>query len=601
MTTIRGSRKNTKGVVAYLPEEIDRLEGEVKRYRAGEVPEAEFVGFRLKQGVYGQRQSDVQMVRVKVPFGGLTSDQLEVLAEFAEDYAGLGKGHITTRENFQFHHVPLERTPDALRMLGDVGLTTREACGNTVRNVAGCPKAGACAGEVFDPTPYLVAYTRHFVRHPVTQLMPRKIKTAFSGCESDCALTAIHDLGFVARTKEIDGVVRKGFKFVVGGGTSIMARIAPTLYEFVLVEDFIRVSEAVLRVFDQQDHERKRRMKARIKFTVDRLGIDEFRRLVEEELKGEWAQQSFDPERYLWDDDEQSDAPAPPVNGYRSNGNLSNGNAPVEFAIWAETNVELQRQEGYRIVHVTVEQGDLSPDQFRGLARITREYAGGRARLTQQQNLVLRWVRQEQLLDVWKALDAIGLGEPKVDEITDVVTCPGTDSCKLGITSSMGLGRALKDKLVEMKIEDPEIRKMHVKASGCPNGCSQHHIANIGFHGAAIKGASGQQVPAYELFVGGNADGARGEIRFGQRVKGRVPAKRVPELTERILDHYTKNRQNGESFNDFIDRVGPAEFAPMVAELQEVGPLGKDTIRLYMDWEKTIPYKLERGEGECAV
>ncbi|MEE9284880.1 MAG: nitrite/sulfite reductase [Dehalococcoidia bacterium] len=596
MTTTKGTRKSTKAVIPFLPEEIDHFESEVDRFRAGDIPENEFIAFRLRQGVYGQRQADVQMIRVKIPFGGLNADQLETLAVFAEAYAPLKKGHITTRENIQFHHVLLARTPEILRMLGDVGITTREACGNTIRNVAGCPKAGVCAGEVFDPTPYLVAFARYFVRHPVTQLMPRKIKTAFSGCESDCTITAIHDIGFIARFQETGGVSRKGFKIVVGGGTSIMPRIAPTLYEFVPVEDFLRVSEAVLRVFDRQTQERKNRMKARIKFTVDRLGIDEFRRLVEEELQGDWVRESYDPEPYLWEEDEQSNAPPPSPNGHRAN-----GPPPSEFALWTQTNVETQRHPGYRIVHVLVEQGDLNAEQFRGLAKIAREYAGGRVRLTQQQNLVLRWVREERLLELWNALGEIGLGDPKVDEVTDIVTCPGTDTCKLGITSSMGLGRALKDRLVELKIDDPEIRKLHVKASGCPNGCGQHHIANIGFHGAAIKGASGQQVPAYEIFIGGNADATKGAIRFGQRVKGRVPAKRAPELLERILGHYTEHRQNGEGFNDFVDRVGPGEFAPLVADLQQVGPLGKDTIRLYMDWDKTVPYKLERGEGECAV
>ncbi len=596
MTTLKEPRKKTNGVIPHLPEEIDHFEAEAKRFLSGELGELEFVGFRLRQGVYGQRQANAQMVRVKIPYGGMTAEQLEAMGTIAEEYAPLKKGHITTRENIQLHHIPLERMPAVLRIMGESGLTSREACGNTVRNVAGCPKAGVCPGETFDPTPYLGAYARYFVRHPVTQLMPRKIKTAFSGCPHDCAVTAIHDLGFVAKIQNAGGVAKKGFKFVVGGGTSIMPRIAPTLYEFVPVEEFLKVAEAVLRVYNRQDQERKNRMKARIKFTVDRMGIDAFRRLVEEELKQEWAQRPVDPTPYLWAEDESAEAPPLSRNGHRAS-----GEEPVEFGVWASTNVEEQRQAGYRIVHVTVPQGDLNPEQYRGLAKLARQYAGGRARLTQQQNLIFRWVSADQVVDVWRGLVALDLAEPKVNEITDVVTCPGTDSCKLGITSSMGVGRALRQKLLEMQIEDPETRKLHVKASGCPNGCGQHHIASIGFHGAAIKGASGQQVPAYEVFVGGNADGERGAIRFGQRVPGRVPSKRAPEFLGRALKYYQENRQPGERFNAFVDRVGAKSFEPLLADLKDVGPLGKDTITLYMDWDKTVPYKLERGEGECAM
>ncbi len=597
MTTLESKKSIEKGVIPYLPEEIDVFEGEVEKFRSGEIPEEEFIKFRLKQGVYGQRQADVQMFRVKLPFGGLTADQLDVLGDFTDEYAPLKKGHITTRENIQYHHIPLERSSDGLRLLGSAGLTTREACGNTVRNVAGCPLAGVCGGEAFDPTPYLTAYARYFVRHPLTQAFPRKLKTAFSGCAHDCAMTAIHDLGFIAVTKEVGGETVRGFKMVVGGGTSIMARIAPTLYEFVPLNEYLRVSEAVFRVFDAADELRKNRMKARIKFLVDRIGIDEFRKLVDAELAKPWAKGEIDPEPWIFEDDELADAP-PSSRESR----FMNGDASTEFTAWASTNVRPQAQEGYVVVEVTVPQGDLTGDQFRGLAEISRRYAGGRARLTQEQNLVLRWVSQELTADVWNDLKALDLVEGGADKITDVVTCPGTDSCKLGITSSMGLGRALREKIASLEIDDSETQKMHVKASGCPNGCGQHHIASIGFHGAAIKGASGQQVPAYEVFVGGNATGTEGPIRIGQRVKGRVPAKLAPEFVERALNLYRSERESeDERFLDFVDRVGPDAFSPLLADLQQVGPLGKETIHVYMDWSKTIPFKVERGEGECAV
>ena len=597
MTTVESKKGAEKGVIPYLPEEIDAFEQEVGKFRSGENAEDVFIRFRLKQGVYGQRQPEAQMFRVKLPFGGVTADQLETLGDFTDEFTPLKKGHITTRENIQFHHILLDRSAEGLRLLGSVGLTTREACGNTVRNVAGCPLAGVCGGEPFDPTPYLTAYARYFVRHPLTQAFPRKLKTAFSGCAHDCAMTAIHDLGFIAQTREVNGETVRGFKIVVGGGTSIMARLAPTLYEFVSVDDYLRVSEAVFRVFDAADELRKNRMKARIKFLVDRIGIDEFRTLVDAELARPWAQEKIDPEPWMFDDDEAAGAPPPPTPS-----RFVNGSASPEFTAWATTNVKPQRQEGYAAVEVTVPQGDLTGDQFRGLGAISRNYSGGRVRLTQEQNLVLRWVRTELVHDVWNDLKALDLVEGGADEITDVVTCPGTDSCKLGITSSMGLGQALREKIAALDTTDPQIKKMHVKASGCPNGCGQHHIASIGFHGAAIKGGSGQQVPAYEVFVGGNATGTEGPIRFGQRVRGRVPAKLAPEFIERVLDFYTRERESSdERFLDFVDRVGPEAFSPLLADLQQVGPLGKDTIQLYMDWTKTIPFKVERGEGECAV
>ena len=596
MTTAKEAKK-AKGVIPTLPEELDYFESGVKRFQGGDIPEADFVGFRLKQGVYGQRQADVQMIRVKIPFGGLTADQMEAMGQTAETYTPLKKGHITTRENMQFHHVPLAETPEFLRVLGDVGLSTREACGNTMRNVVGCPKAGCCSGETFDPTPYAGAYARYFVRHPVTQLMPRKVKSAFSGCEDDCAMTAIHDFGFISKIQEVDGVPRKGFKVVVGGGTSIMPRIAPTLYDFVPVEEFLKVVEAALRVFNRSDIERKNRMKARIKFMVNRLGIDEFRKLVEEELKEPWAQQEIDPTPLLFEDDELAEAPPVSSNGHAA----SNGHHSPEFERWASTNTVPQKQPGYRMLYVTVPQGDLSPAQFAGLAEIARKHAGGRVRTTQQQDLILRWVPETAVFKVWEELQALDLVEPGYNEITDVTSCPGTDSCKLGITSSMGLGNSMRDTLLDMKIDDPEIRKMHVKISGCPNGCGLHHVANVGFHGAAIKGAGGQQVPAYEVFLGGNTDGDREAIRIGERVSGRVPAKRAPAFLKELLAFYTAERREGEAFNRFVDRVGVKSFEPILAKYKEVGALNKETIDTYMDWGKTIPYKLERGEGECAV
>ena len=570
-------------------EEIANFQTQKDRFKAGEWVETEFTRFRLRQGVYGQRQPDRQMVRVKAPFGGLTADQIEVFGKVAGQFAPLKKGHLTTRENVQYHHILLDDTPEVMRMLGDVGLSTREACGNTVRNVVAPPTAGVSKDEVFDVTPYAAAYARYFLRHPTTQNMPRKSKTAFSGSDSDEAMTPIHDVGFIARIK--DG--RKGFKMVVGGGLSIMPRMADTLEEFVPVEDYIKYAEAALRIFNRSDEERKNLMKARIKFTVNRLGIDKFRELVHEELKGEWANKKIDVKSLMWIEDEAADAPGVPANPTPEPAN------DAGYASWKATNVAAQRQDGFNLVYVRVERGDIYADQWSGLAEIARKFAGGRARIDQQQNLVFRWVRTEALYDIYLALGEIGLNTAGRETVRDIVTCPGTDSCKLGITSSMGLNKALGEALDAMDLTDPEIASLHIKASGCPNSCGQHHIANIGFHGAVMKGPGGQ-VPAYELFLGGQYEG--GNVRVGHRIKARIPAKKAPEALKSVLGYYTENRNSGERFNDFVDRVGEAPFEEMFRAFKEdIGPLDRDHIATYMDWDRTVIYKLERGEGECAV
>jgi len=575
-------------VIEVIPEEIEDFEAQVKRFQAGKWDETEFQAFRLRQGVYGQRQPETHMVRVKAPFGGLTAGQLDALGVVAGKYAPLNRGHITTRENIQFHHIKLEDTPDFLRIIGDEGLSTREACGNTVRNVTGCAMAGVCSDESFDVTPYAAAYSRYFVRHPFTQTMPRKIKTAFSGCAQDCAITAIHDVGFLP--KIVDGV--KGFEMKTGGGTSIMPVVAPTLYDFVPVDEFLKVTEAVIRIFHRSNELRKNRSKARIKFYIARVGIDAFREMVDEELKEDWAQKSFDPTRLLFIEDEEADAPTPPAGGY-----APSDDSP-EFNSWVESNVSDQKQDGYKTALVKVTLGDIQAEQFAQLADLSRKYAGGRVRVTHQQNMALRWVPEGALYEVWQRLKEIGFADAGAHEITDVVSCPGTDSCKLGITSSMGLGRAVGETLEGMDISDPLIKQMHVKMSGCPNGCSQHHVADIGFHGAATK-APGGQVPAYELLLGGSYDG--GDARMAQRVKTRIPSKQVPAALKKVLEFYRGQREEGEQFKDFVQRVGPGAFEPVVAGFKEERELNRDSIDAYMDWDKTVIYKLERGEGECSL
>jgi len=581
-------------VIPIIEREFDDFDNEAEDFLAGKMAEDQFIGFRLKQGVYGQRQPDVQMVRVKLPFGGVTPEQMETFATVVEKWAPLNKGHITTRQNIQIHHVPLRDMESLLREIAEVDLSSREGCGNTVRNVTGDPWAGVAADEVFDPTPYAGAYVRYFVRHPTTQLMPRKIKTAFTGSDEDRAITGIHDIAFLSR--ERDGV--KGFEVRVGGGTSIMARVAPTLYDFVEADngDYLKVSEAVLRIFDRQEWLRVNRARARIKVLIDKIGIDAFREQVEEELQGDWvAEREFDAElveRLRFDDEEEERAPDAPPAPASPNGDRS------EFDRFLQGNVQPQRQEGFVAIEVKIERGDLTPEQFRGLAAIMREFTGGYARSTVQQNLVLRWVRDEALYTVWEKLKALGLAEAGADEITDVVSCPGTDSCKLGITSSMGLNRAIKQRVEEMELTDPLTRKVHIKMSGCPNGCSQHHIANIGFYGASLK-VGGRQMPAYIPHIGGNYEG--GEVIFGTRLKSRLPAKRVPEAVERWIRLYEAERAEGEAFNAFAERAGASRFEESIKELTLPAEFSLETMQQFIDWNRSSPYKVERGEGECAI
>ena len=593
--------KSASGIIPFMEGEIVRLEEESAKFESGEQENAEFTPFRLRQGVYGQRQADVQMIRIKLPGGRVTPEALDVLSDISDSYAPLHKGHITTRENIQFHHIPLPECPDVIRMLGEVGLSTREACGNTVRNVVGSPSAGVCEDEIFDPTPYLAAYVRFGVRNPLTQSFPRKFKTAFTGCEShDAVAAAIQDLTYVSQIKNIDGQPKKGFKVFVGGGTSIMPRLAKPLYEFLPEEDYLRLAQAIWTVFNNAESLRKNRMMARLKVLIDRIGLDEFRGLVEAELSQIGP---IDPSPYMDITDLQREIP--PV----SNGNGSNGfssNEQSEFNKWKESNVFKQKQEGYSLVYVKPVRGDLTAEQFKGLATILRNFTGGRASATQEQNLALRWVPEDQLGKLWVALKDLGLADPGALTIANVVSCPGTDSCKLGITASMGLAKAIGEEVNSWGelLDDNGVKKIRIKMSGCPNGCGLHHIANIGFHGAAVKGPEGQQIPSYELFLGGNyGDNQVEDSRIGSRIpKVKVPAKMVPGVVRQITNYYKNERSNeSEEFNQFLDRVGLegiTEVASKAAEVSETAEPGSD---LYFDWERTNAYVLERGEGECAV
>ncbi|HEX4805663.1 MAG TPA: nitrite/sulfite reductase [Conexibacter sp.] len=578
-------------VIPILEREFDDFDTESTRFLKGEFDETEFIKFRLRQGVYGQRQPDVQMIRVKLPWGGISPEQMEMFADAIEQYVPLRKGHVTTRQNIQVHHVPLPDAAAYIRMISEAGLSSREGCGNTMRNVTGDPWAGVHADEVFDPTPYAGAYVRYFVRHPTTQGMPRKVKTSFTSSDADRAISGIHDVAFIA--KERDGV--RGFQMLVGGGTSIMARVAPVLYDFVEADngEYIKVTEAVLRIFDRQEWLRVNRARARIKVFVDKYGIDELRAQVEEELKGDWVnERDFDPTPKLFVHDEEANAPAVPASYGTPNGDLS------EFDRFRAANVEAQRQEGFSTVQVKITRGDLTPEQFRGLAAIMREFTGGYARTTVHQNLLLRWVRDESVYDVWTRLKALDLGDAGADEVSDVISCPGTDSCKLGITSSMGLNAAVKERIDAMDIQDPLTKRIHIKMSGCPNGCSQHHIANIGFYGASIR-VGDKTIPASIPHIGGRYEG--GTVQYGARLRLRLPSKRVPEAVERWIRFYESDRQDGEEFNAFAERVGTKAFEELVRDLAMPAEFNLENMNLFMDWTKNVPFEVVRGEGECAV
>ncbi len=588
---------NVTGIVPYLPDEVDEFTDTLDGFRRGEQTEGEFQFYRLRRGVYGQRQADEQMVRIKIPLGYLTAEQLEVLGRVIARYAPLRKGHFTTRENLQLHHVPLDETPELLRLLGTVDLTTREACGNTVRNVTGCPLAGVCPDEVFDATPYGAAYARYFVRRDFVQNMPRKVKTAFVGCREDHAVLRMHDIGFAGVVREEHGRTIRGFRMVVGGGTSIEPIIAPVLYDFVTADDgaYLRVAEAALRIYNRSDELRKNRMRARIKVLIKRIGIDEFRERVEQELEEPWAQEPIDMDPLLsilastMSIPESSDYVPPPK-----------GNGSTKFLEWVRTNVVSQKQPGFYGATVTLPAGDINPEQCSALAVAAREHGAGEVRIAHDQNLVIRWVPGASLHGLWESLLDAGLGESGARTVTDVVSCPGTDSCKLGITASMGLNRAVRQVL----LENPEygrdrlVSAMHIKISGCPNGCGQHHIADLGFHGAAVKGDQKMHLPAYEVFAGGMYEDS--QVRYGMRLKGRVPAKNVPAAVGGVLDFYREEREPDEVFPAFVDRVGKKGLERVIAEFTEVPSFDPEHLGAYQDWERTGIYKVERGEGECA-
>jgi sulfite reductase (ferredoxin) len=580
--------------------EIEDFERRAHAFASGEESEDTFKPYRLSYGIYGQRQDGYQMVRVKIPHGRLTSAQLEALADFSERFCdegeypgggGRGMGHVTTRQDMQFHFVPLARVPEAMRHLARAGLTTREACFNTVRNITGCPLAGACGTEAFDITPYAQAATELFLRNPICQNLPRKFKIAFSGCDTDCGLGAMHDIGAVAQVQ--DG--ERGFKVWVGGGLGNSPRPATLLYEFVPVRRFYPVIEAIIRVFDAEGP-RKNRNRARIKFLFDKTYTAEtFRARVEEEVAGlpsdAWSYRILDglPERV--DHEAVRRETLSPLPTFSLAG-VARG---VQYARWRATNVMPHRLEGYGLVSLRLALGDISSTQLRVAAEAARRWSGGEARASAGQNLVFRDVRLDELSALYDFLLPHGLAEAEALGIRDVVTCPGADTCNLGITSSRGLGRAVSRWLDDERLQDlPEFAGTSIKASGCPNSCSQHHIATVGFYGNS-KHVGDDPVPHYMLMLGGGIDG-RG-ARMAQPVM-KIPARRVPAALERLVAQYREERGGGELFAAWVERADRDAVKARLADLTLSDAPSAEEI---VDWDQETAFTGKTGEGECAV
>ncbi len=562
--------------------EIRVFEERIQQLRSGAITEDQFRPFRLKHGTYGQRQAGVQMLRVKIPAGILTPAQLRTLAKIGDTYS-TGRGHVTTRENVQFHFVQLENVPAVMRLLAGAGLTTREACGNTVRNVTGCPLAGICPGEVFDVTPYALGVSRYLLRHPEFHDLPRKFKIAFSGCEDDgnCAVAGIHDVGLIAQVSGSNGAAHRGFKVLVGGGLGSLPTEASLLTDFLPEEELLPTIEAILRVFVETGN-RKNKFKARMKFVLRDKGIEQFRHLVAEKRKISQAPAEVFTVASKIQPSLVSIAPAPPAN-----------RAPdPEYDRWTEHNLMPQRQAGFGAVWIKLPAGTLFSHQMRGLADLLEKNRLTGVRTAINQNLVIPWVPFDRARGLHDGLRELDLATPGARTISDVTGCPGATTCNLGITRSLTLAEVLSRELAGET--DPEILKIHIKISGCPNSCGQHHIADIGFYGNARK-IGEQQAPFYQLMLGGQV-GADG-VRFARQVMP-LPARPIPAVIREILAFYKEARQPGESFSAWTARI-PDDA--IVGRLRPFADVQEPSEELFVDWGDTETYSLKLGRGECAA
>jgi len=577
--------------------DIAKFEVQLSRYLSGELEEDVFRVFRLNNGIYGQRQGGHnQMIRIKAPYGTITAPQLDRMADLATTYSR-GWGHLTTRQAIQFHFVQLERVPDLLRDIAVVGLTSREACGDTVRNVQGCHLAGACPSEVLDITPWAEAAFKHFLRNPLGQRLPRKFKINFSGCATDCGQAMFNDVGIIATTRaNDDGSLEAGFKVFIAGGLGANPHAALALEPFTAKEDLLPTIESVLRVFEQTGN-RDNKLRARMKWVVDNLGFEEVQRRVlkiRRFLVGSSSWPGGIPVEVL----EQGDAPAGTAG---ASGNTAMGQGtpvvlrrPGAFERWEDSNVIRGAAKGTVSAIAHARLGDVTAAQFRGLAGVVREF-GVDIRVTNRQNFAIRNLTEDQLPLLFDRLTSIDMASPSAELVSDVVACPGADTCNLAVTQSRGLADAIGSALQAEGLA--EVGGLRINISGCTNSCGQHHVADIGFHGAERR-AHGKSAPGYTMLLGGFVGDEK--IEFGERAT-RLPAKAAPEAVVRVVRRFNDERNAGESFRGWIDRSGGV--ATLGKELKEldVFPKPDENPDFFVDYDELGPYTAEIGESECAT
>jgi sulfite reductase (NADPH) hemoprotein beta-component len=588
--------------------DIDEFVEVLGKYERGEITPEAWRKFRLVRGTYGQRQDNVQMLRIKVPQGILTGSQMRALANVATRYSR-GFCHVTTRQNIQFHFVPLKVVEQTMRELAEEGLTTREACGNSVRNITGCQYAGTSEDEIFDPTPYAQALTRYFLRHPLSGVLPRKFKIAFEGCRQDHACASINDIGWRSRIQ--DG--KKGFRVTIAGGTSIMPVTGYVLYEFLPVEEMLEVAEAVVRVFHRfGDYQHPQRN--RMKFTVKALGWDVFRAHVEEALQ-EFRREGgatlpFDLESVESEEAPDWTAAEPPtlqaVAAMASTpvtgpgivpGSVKLQPLPDAYVRWMRSNVSRQRQAGYCHVVARLPLGDFTAGQMRVLADLAEAYGDGTLRLTVDQNVLYRWVKTDSVEPFYQRLAAAGLGAPDAGTLGDVVSCPGAESCRLAVTQSRGLGLVLTEHLSARPDLVDLVPSGRINISGCPNGCGQHHVGSIGFQGSVRK-VAGRAIPQYFVLVGGGCSD-EGVAHFG-KVVSKVPVQRLTEAVDRLLALYRDQREGTEELGAFFRRIPPSVATEALKDLAQLLPTEVKDEDL-VDLGENQAFNPEVMDGECSA
>lgn len=616
MATIQDRETFGRARLSFADEaDIDEFAAVLARFERGEIGPDEWRVFRLVRGTYGQRQNaDAQMLRIKIPQGILLRAQLDAIASVAERYSR-GFGHITTRQNIQLHFLKLHDVEPAMRELADAGMTTREACGNSVRNITACPYSGVSADEAFDVTPYAEALTRYLLRHPLSSVLPRKFKIAFEGCAGEDHIgSEINDIGWNARVQTVDGREVRGFRVTVAGGTSTLARVGQVLHEFLPVEQMYDCAEGIIRVFHRLgDYKHKQRN--RLKFLVRSLGWEKFREEYARErieLDGrESVQLPFGPEGPVLEDAPEGPGREPVslesiAARAAAGGVIGPGILPRveprlavhsdEFLTWSRTNVRRQKQDGFAVVIVTTLLGDLTSAQLRLLGELSEIYADGAVRVTMDQNLLFRWVRVENVQAFYKSLAAAGLARPGAGTLADVTSCPGAESCKLAVTQSRGLGRLLADHLQTRPDLVAAVPGLDIKISGCPNGCGQHHIAGFGFQGS-LKKVGTQPAPHYFVMVGGGA--GHGMTTFG-RLAAKVPARRAPEAVDRLIELYRNQRAAGESPIGFFRRVDLGVVKSVLADVERTLP-EEMTPDDFIDLGESNAFQPEVMEGECSA